>query len=218
MATMIAKLGALATVFALLPTRCDSFGAARQQRLTLAQRPPFCTRTALPGTYQTNEDDSLPCAFTNNNKKKRYQEISRRVALVTAAALAAGVSPVQAASLERQVVSLETANLATVNTAGAPEKHLPTVTVSSSSKNDNNNENTVQVVVPHVMDAEKPHYIQYIWLKDIKSNKVVAVQAFQATDASPPTLTATAIPKGSVVKALLYCNLHGLWEGENIAV
>lgn len=145
----------------------------------------------------------------SNTVDNNSMEVSRRVALVTAAAIAAGVSPAYAATLEKQVAGLEKSNLAEVNTKGAPEKHLPKVSVDGT---------TVQVVVPHVMDPEKPHYIEFVWLKDMKSNKVVAVQSFAATDASPPTLTATGVKSGSTVKPLLYCNLHGLWEGEVLTV
>lgn len=136
-------------------------------------------------------------------------EVSRRVALVTAAALAAGASPAQAASLQSTVGALEKQNVDQVNANGAPEKHLPQVTVAENGK--------IQVVVPHVMDPEKPHYIEYVWLKDTKSNKVVAVKSFQPTDPSPPTLVAKA-KSGSTVKPMLFCNLHGLWEGESVSV
>jgi len=135
-------------------------------------------------------------------------EVSRRVALVTAAALAAGAPPAHAASLAQKVSELENENIKEVNTKGAPEKHLPQVGVSK---------NKVEVLVPHVMDPEKPHYIEYIWLKDMKTDRVVAVKAFEATDPSPPTLTAS-VKKGSTVKPLLFCNLHGLWEGEELTV
>lgn len=118
------------------------------------------------------------------------------------------MSPAQAASLESRVASLERKNLSTVNTNGAPEKHLPQVSTDGGS---------VTVVVPHVMDPEKPHFIEYIWLKDTKTNKVVAVNSFQATDPSPPTLAAT-VSQGSSVQAFLYCNLHGLWQGDTILV
>ena len=141
------------------------------------------------------------------------QEISRRVALVTAAALAAGATPAHAASLERQVAKLEKDNMTTVNTKGAPEKHLPQVSVVVDG-----DKKTVTVVVPHVMDAEKPHFIEYVWLKDVKSNKILAAKAFQATDPSPPTLEATVKSGSTSVQAMLFCNLHGLWEGDSVAV
>ena len=132
-------------------------------------------------------------------------EVSRRAALVVAAALAAGAPPASAASISKAVLSkLEKDNLASVNSNGAAEKHLPKMSVSGS---------TVEVSVPHVMDPEQPHYIQYLWLKEEASGQILAAKAFQPTDASPPSLSAEVKP-GSTVRALLYCNLHGLWEGE----
>ena len=138
-------------------------------------------------------------------------KVSRRVALATAAAALAATPPALAASasLEHTVTALERANMP-ANARGAPEKHLPAVRVTADG--------VITVVVPHVMDAEQPHFIQYVWLKDLTSNAVVAVQAFQATDASPPTLTTASVRRGSTVKPMLYCNLHGLWEGEPLTV
>ena len=95
-----------------------------------------------------------------------------------------------------------------VNTKGAPEKHLPKISVDGGS---------VEVVVPHVMDPEKPHFIEYVWIKDEKTGKVLSAKAFQATDPSPPSLTAS-VKIGTTVKAMLFCNLHGLWEGEAFTV
>eukprot|EP00913_Durusdinium_trenchii_P035449 g33175.t1 len=46
---------------------------------------------------------------------------------------------------------------------------------------------------------------------------VLSVKSFAPTDASPPTLTAS-LPKGTVAKPMLFCNLHGLWEGEKFTV
>lgn len=152
---------------------------------------------------------SSPVAFRPTTALAAESEVSRRVALVTAAAVAAGsiTSPAQAATLARTVAAIEKKNIAEVNTKGAPEKHIPQVTVEGS---------TVEVVIPHVMDPIKPHFIEYVWLQDTKSGKVVAVNAFSATDASPPKLTATV--SGATLKPLAYCNLHGLWQGDEISV
>lgn len=136
-------------------------------------------------------------------------EVSRRVALVTAAALAAGASPAQAATLQRTVETLEKQNIDEVNTKGAPEKHLPKVSADG---------NEISVVVPHVMDPEKPHFIEYIWLKDVESNNVVAVKAFKATDPGPPTLVYKSTVAAATLKPMLFCNLHGLWEGDTFSV
>ena len=138
------------------------------------------------------------------------QEVSRRVALVMAAAVAAtgNLPAARAVNLSTKVETIEYENMSTVNTNGAPEKHLPQVEVTGT---------TVNVVVPHVMDPVKPHYIEYIWLQDEATKKVLAVQKFDATDASPPTLNAS-VKEGSKVRAFLYCNLHGLWQGESVSV
>ena len=156
-----------------------------------------------------------PSTKTTNPPLVVEQEVSRRVALVMAAAVAAtggNLPAAQAVALSTKVESIEFENMATVNSNGAPEKHLPEVSIL-----DDTSEAEVKVVVPHVMDPEKPHYIEYIWLSDVTTKKVLAVKKFDATDASPPTLTAT-IDKGSKIKALLYCNLHGLWQGETLSV
>lgn len=170
------------------------------------------TTTALHGTTPQS-----PITTTTANGGPLHanpvDEVSRRVALVTAAALAAGATPAQAASLQTTVASLERANSDTVNTMGAPEKHLPQVSVS-----DGGGSTTIQVVVPHVMDAEKPHYIEYVWLQDVQTARVMAVKAFVPTDAAPPTLTTTSVKRGTTVRPFLYCNLHGLWQGEPISV
>lgn len=169
----------------------------------------FCPSLVVAPTKKSSIiTSSLMMSSTNDEI-----EISRRVALVMAAAMATtagGTLPVaQAATLEKTVAKLEAENIEEVNTKGAPEKHLPNVNV---------NGNNVEIVVPHVMDPDKPHYIEYIWLKDETTNQIIAAKAFQATDASPPTLKATGVKKGSTLRALLFCNLHGLWEGETFSV
>eukprot|EP00930_Biecheleria_cincta_P087587 TRINITY_DN76812_c0_g1_i1.p1 TRINITY_DN76812_c0_g1~~TRINITY_DN76812_c0_g1_i1.p1 ORF type:complete len:235 (+),score=47.72 TRINITY_DN76812_c0_g1_i1:52-756(+) len=95
----------------------------------------------------------------------------------------------------------------TPNDNGAPEKHIPTVTIKPKG---------VIVSVPHVMDAEKPHYIQFMYLAEPETGKLLAVKRFKPDDPSPPQLIARA-PEGTYV-AGLYCNLHGRWEGEPFKV
>jgi desulfoferrodoxin (superoxide reductase-like protein) len=169
-------------------------------------------------TYDDRKDDVSVAATTSN----REEEVSRRVALVTAAAMAAaGVTTTttpaaMAATLERIVAKLERENRDQVNTKGAPEKHLPQVSMVDS--------NSVTVSIPHVMDPDKPHYIEYVWLMDASTsssknkNRVVAVQAFQATDPSPPTLIAKNLPSPGQYIPMAFCNLHGLWEGDTISI
>jgi desulfoferrodoxin (superoxide reductase-like protein) len=138
-------------------------------------------------------------------------EIDRRAALVSVAVLAAGASRAVAATIEEQVKDLETTNIAAYNSKGDPEKHLPQVTLAKEG-------GSVEVTVPHVMDPEKPHYIEFIWLTDTNSGKVVAVRAFKPTDPSPPTLIATKLEPGTKVQPFLFCNLHGVWQGDPVRV
>ena len=104
--------------------------------------------------------------------------------------------------------------MATVNSNGAPEKHVPQVTLKDFP---NNTElKMVEVKVNHVMngmDAEKPHWIKAIWLREEKSGDVAVAKVFPQTASSPPTLVC-GVPKGAQLTPLLYCNLHGLWKGE----
>lgn len=68
------------------------------------------------------------------------------------------------------------------------------------------------------MDPEAPHWIEYVWLTNVSNDSIITVQQFQATDTAPPTITATNVEKGTIVKGHCYCNLHGLWGGEDITV
>ena len=68
------------------------------------------------------------------------------------------------------------------------------------------------------MDAEKPHWIEYVWLKDVTSKKILAVQKFEPTNPSPPTVTCSNIGIASSIQAYGFCNLHGLWESDIIVV
>lgn len=189
--------------------------------LTFSFTAGFQLQCPLSTTIRASKDTvlSLQASLHDNNNNNEH-EISRRTALIASTATAAvafgGTPPevlAETVVLALTLSSLETDYADSVNTKGAPEKHLPLVSVTGRS---------VQVVVPHVMDEEKPHFIEYIWLKDIDSNVIVASKAFAATDKSPPTLT-SYIPKKTegattLLKPLLFCNLHGLWEGETFAV
>jgi len=139
-------------------------------------------------------------------------ELSRRAALVTAAALVAGASPATAASMDAKVRSLAKEYSGTQNTNGAPEKHIPVIEVV-----DGGTSKAVTVTIPHVMDPVKPHFIEYVWLADSGTGKIVASQKYQASDAAPPTLT-TNVPSNSKVTPMCFCNLHGLWEGPTVSV
>ena len=167
-------------------------------------------------------------------------EMDRRVAMATAAALAStlqqqpepanalGVGP-----LEFICFNLLMENKATVNTNGDPVKHTPIISLEPDPKTKGYGR-ILTMSVPHVMDPEKPHFIQYMWLYDVTRGRngagnVISAKEFTANDASPPSIVATVasgrsatkyaqITKGTVLKPYIYCNLHGLWEGEAVAL
>ena len=56
-----------------------------------------------------------------------------------------------------------------------------------------------------------------MWFKDTKSGRIIVSRAFSPTDASPPKLS-HILKQGKKVTPMLYCNLHGLWEGETFTV
>lgn len=150
----------------------------------------------------------------------RRQMIAAGSSSLAAALVSAGAPPALAEDISAQCAKLGNKYKSTVNTNGAPEKHIPQVTLSKTK----DGMDVVKVVVPHVMDAEKPHWIQAIWLKEEDRNRwteggndVAVAKVFPPTDASPPTLTC-GIPKGKTLTPYLYCNLHGLWKGESFSV
>ena len=118
-------------------------------------------------------------------------------------------------TIDQQVQALETANrlgqpfkkIYEPNTVGDPEKHLPQATVSENR--------LVTVRANHVMKPE--HYIQFMWLKDVKKDQVVFVKGFPSTEPSPPTLQVVC-PPGVKLRPYLFCNLHGLWKGDEFTV
>mmetsp|Transcript_40985 Transcript_40985/g.130238 ORF Transcript_40985/g.130238 Transcript_40985/m.130238 type:complete len:199 (-) Transcript_40985:89-685(-) len=143
-------------------------------------------------------------------------EFPRKRALLATALLTAGASTAEASprvrfrSLESLAEELKAqeAKDTVFNDQGAPEKHLPKIQVTGE---------TVEMSVAHVMDPVKPHYIEYMWLKDAKSGEVLSAKQFVDSDASPPTFSST-VAKGTTVEPVLYCNLHGLWKGEVFSV
>ena len=91
------------------------------------------------------------------------------------------------------------------NTRGVPEKHIPSVSV---------NGNDVVITANHVMTEE--HYIQFMWLKDTKTNEVVLAQELTPSEDQP--ILKAKVPSGVELTPYLFCNLHGLWKGEPFTV
>jgi desulfoferrodoxin-like iron-binding protein len=113
-------------------------------------------------------------------------------------------------------LDLETAER---NSNGDPAKHLPMVRIDPTVKvGVRGISSQVDVAVPHVMEGEpKPHWIELIWLKDASSSQIIAAKKFTSGDAAPPILT-VYVPRGTQCVPLIYCNLHGLWQGEPFTV
>eukprot|EP00933_Yihiella_yeosuensis_P023531 TRINITY_DN18334_c0_g3_i1.p1 TRINITY_DN18334_c0_g3~~TRINITY_DN18334_c0_g3_i1.p1 ORF type:complete len:220 (-),score=63.22 TRINITY_DN18334_c0_g3_i1:185-844(-) len=130
-------------------------------------------------------------------------EVSRKQALVAAAVLASGASRAEAEDLKSTVKELTKLD-PKANDFGDKKKHTPQVSLGDGS---------VEVSTVHEMDTIKPHWIQYIWLKDANSDEILAVKAFKPTDTSPLKWSAE-LPAGTAAIPMLWCNLHGLWEGE----
>ena len=145
--------------------------------------------------------------FATQNDAENSNIMSRRSAiggvLTAASFIAAGMSPADATDLASQLRQLEKENSDKINSNGAPEKHIPTIAIDKSQM--------LTVTIPHVMTEE--HHIQAMWLSDSRTGEVVVAKALPATSPSPPTLK-VQVPKGAKLQAKLYCNLHGLWQGD----
>lgn len=93
------------------------------------------------------------------------------------------------------------------NVLGDPEQHLPSLTV-----HDNGN---IEVSVAHEMTEEL--YIEFIWVKEVASKKVVLARSFSPDKTIVPTLKAK-VPSGVKLRPYLFCNQHELWVGEEVEV
>src|SRR5512135_386826 len=87
--------------------------------------------------------------------------------------------------------------------------HIPMVKIEMAGKG---HKVTVQID-NHPMDAQKPHWIEWIRIEDMKGNKL-AEKAFKPTDPSPP-IAEFEIPMGHAkLKVFEHCNIHGTWLNE----
>ena len=190
----------------------------------------LCLLLGLSSSFQLPIDlkvDSRLGLF-GASEKDGSPEISRRTALIASSFFTSGgvlttkpnVSSA-AASIYDQVKAIETANYIGMigkpiyipNAGENPEKNLPQVKVSE--------DNVVEVSVNHG-PASPDDYIQFIWLKDAKTEDVVLVKAFPPpTDGSPasnsPTLLAK-VPSGVSLRPYSFCVNNGLWKGEEFSI
>ena len=90
---------------------------------------------------------------------------------------------------------------------GKEDSHVPIVTYEKTASG-----LKVAVRVDHEMNAETPHYIMWIQLKDGRGN-LLGEQAFQASDEKAEAVfDLTTVPERLV--ALEKCNIHGTWKDE----
>ncbi len=147
--------------------------------------------------------------------------VPRNVAIAGGVAATFGaMRPACAKPLLSEVVAALDAQVTERNINGAPAKHIPKVRVDPTvtKVGIKGFSSQVDVAVPHVMEGEpRPHWIEYIWLKDTASGAVIAAKKFTSGDASPPIMTAY-VPHGTTATPLAYCNQHGLWEGESFKI
>jgi superoxide reductase len=90
---------------------------------------------------------------------------------------------------------------------GKEDSHVPNVAYEKTESGFR-----VTVSVSHEMNAEKPHYIMWIQLKDGEGN-LLAEKQFQATDEKAEAVFELTTVPGKLV-AFEKCSLHGLWKEE----
>jgi desulfoferrodoxin (superoxide reductase-like protein) len=121
----------------------------------------------------SNDGPSIQ-AFLSSAVSRRDVVKAAAAGPFVATALASGASPALAADVAMQMKALEKEFKDSVNSNGAPEKHIPKVSIGPVPGKPELR--TVEVVVPHVMDADKPHFIQAIWLKEEKTGDVAVAK------------------------------------------
>jgi superoxide reductase len=90
---------------------------------------------------------------------------------------------------------------------GKEDSHVPNVAYEKTESG-----LRVMVSVSHEMNAEKPHYIMWIQLKDGEGN-LLGEKQFQATDEKAEAVFELTTVPGKLV-AFEKCSLHGLWKEE----
>jgi desulfoferrodoxin (superoxide reductase-like protein) len=90
----------------------------------------------------------------------------------------------------------------------SPKNHLPAVVLGTGGNIDVS-------VVHNIMTMN--HYIQFIWVKDVKSNKVVLARNFDPMDNILPKFKAKVL-SGVTLQAFVFCNVNELWVGEEFEV
>ena len=93
--------------------------------------------------------------------------------------------------------------------AAVAATHVPQVTFEKMGQG-------VKVTVQidnHPMDPQKPHWIMWIKLEDMKGKKL-GEKTFKATDPRPAVAVFELRAAPKEIKALERCNIHGIWLNE----
>lgn len=160
-----------------LPLLAQAF----QGQLLLASSSPMVVAApswSSPLSMTLSDDSSSPHTLHKSTVSRRDVVKISAAGSFLAAALASGAPPALAADVAKQMLALEREFKDSVNSNGAPEKHIPRVSLGTVPGNPDLR--MVEVVVPHVMDAEKPHFIQAIWLKEEISGDVAVAKVGDA--------------------------------------
>ena len=202
------KLCVFLSAFAVVVSSNGCSGLASSQR---SQRRQLTPSAPSDGDGETWDDDS---------RRSVLSKSTAAALLAVSVSSAIPASPARAflwdpPTIDQQVQALETANyvgqpfkkIYEPNTSGDPVKHLPMAKVSDKR--------LVTVQANHVMTPE--HFIQFMWLKDVRKDEVVFVKGFPSSEPSPPTMQVTC-PSGVTLRPYLFCNLHGLWKGDEFTV
>jgi len=93
--------------------------------------------------------------------------------------------------------------------AAVAKTHVPQVSFEKAGRG-------IKVTVQidnHPMDPQKPHWIMWIRLEDMKG-KILGEKTFKATDPRPAVAVFEIPAAVAKVKALERCNIHGVWLNE----
>jgi desulfoferrodoxin-like iron-binding protein len=93
--------------------------------------------------------------------------------------------------------------------AAVANTHVPQVTLEKAGQG---LKVTVQID-NHPMDPQKPHWIMWIRLEDMKGHKL-GEKTFQPTDPRPAVAVFELPAMHPKLKALERCNIHGIWLNE----
>uniref|UniRef100_A0A7R9YEN7 Desulfoferrodoxin ferrous iron-binding domain-containing protein n=1 Tax=Pinguiococcus pyrenoidosus TaxID=172671 RepID=A0A7R9YEN7_9STRA len=93
--------------------------------------------------------------------------------------------------------------------AGKEGKHVPLLSLADGK---------ASVVVPHGMDDS--HFIQYIYIKNPDGDVVAAVEykVGEMDGVAQGTLEVDTPEGAADLTPYAYCNEHGLWKGDSVAV